>query len=696
MTERLDKQAQLRIPSLWCILLFALLFVGLAHPVLAMSWSEDTRLTDNDAASEFPRVELGFSEALHATNLHLVWQDWDDGSPGVYYARIEHDFSIPVAGQLPDSTSSCWHPDIALDQAGSCAYITWEEWDGTYTGRIMLTKLDEEADKVLDLGGGVVGDKEVSQTSEDTSLPAVCVDAGGTVHLAWEQDVPAPPFGVSVSQIFYARLESAPDSEVYNTTLLERLSNEIPDHYYGAYSPDLVTDVSYTERDTHIVWGDLRTDIYEEELFYTKLSSDGTVSVDDRRLTYDPKVCATPRIERDGSDNLHLVWARFLGEEEGYEVYYAKLDNSGNTVVGPLKMGSGRDPSLCVDHYGDVHVVWSGLYYAKLDNDGSTLIPATHLTGDEWNSRYPDIAVDSQFGSERVHVFWQDNRDGNWELYYKHSLVPELRFTATVLEPDNGLLDSQFDCVVEIESIEDNSSDVSVQVGDLVLVTEWISCGVWEPGALLDEAAFDVAAGASVSCYGRLESGQFESPGHTDTTLHIDLCGSYEYYFRAAPPDTSAAFRVNSEGQVLADSTIYANQFVTGAADVAEWVEVPESVTPGDVVEIDPNCVTAYRPCRTACSSLVAGVVSTEPGVVLGEDGAYGQRALLALTGIVPVKVTNEGGPIQPGDLLVTSSTPGHAMRWAGPEPCSCALVGKALEPMTEDEGLVLVLLTTH
>jgi len=50
----------------------------------------------------------------------------------------------------------------------------------------------------------------------------------------------------------------------------------------------------------------------------------------------------------------------------------------------------------------------------------------------------------------------------------------------------------------------------------------------------------------------------------------------------------------------------------------------------------------------------------------------------------------------QLGDLLVTSSTPGHAMRWAGDEPCPCSLVGKALEPMTEEFGVILVLLTAH
>ncbi len=36
----------------------------------------------------------------------------------------------------------------------------------------------------------------------------------------------------------------------------------------------------------------------------------------------------------------------------------------------------------------------------------------------------------------------------------------------------------------------------------------------------------------------------------------------------------------------------------------------------------------------------------------------------LALTGRVPVKITGENGAIEPGDLLTTSSTPGHAMKW--------------------------------
>ena len=80
--------------------------------------------------------------------------------------------------------------------------------------------------------------------------------------------------------------------------------------------------------------------------------------------------------------------------------------------------------------------------------------------------------------------------------------------------------------------------------------------------------------------------------------------------------------------------------------------------------------------------------------MILGKLEASARRACLALIGIVPVKVTDEGGPILPGDLLVASSTPGRAMRWNGEG--SGALVGKALESMAGSEGVILVLLTAH
>ena len=62
----------------------------------------------------------------------------------------------------------------------------------------------------------------------------------------------------------------------------------------------------------------------------------------------------------------------------------------------------------------------------------------------------------------------------------------------------------------------------------------------------------------------------------------------------------------------------------------------------------------------------VLGVISTKPGLTLGGEDLVGKSGIpvfLALAGRVPVMVSDENGPIRPGDLLTTSSTPGVAMK---------------------------------
>ena len=66
----------------------------------------------------------------------------------------------------------------------------------------------------------------------------------------------------------------------------------------------------------------------------------------------------------------------------------------------------------------------------------------------------------------------------------------------------------------------------------------------------------------------------------------------------------------------------------------------------------------------------------------------------LAVVGIVPCRVTTENGPIIAGDLLVTSSTPGHAMKGTDRARMLGAVVGKALEPLREGTGEIQVLVT--
>jgi len=99
-----------------------------------------------------------------------------------------------------------------------------------------------------------------------------------------------------------------------------------------------------------------------------------------------------------------------------------------------------------------------------------------------------------------------------------------------------------------------------------------------------------------------------------------------------------------------------------------------------------------------AYDTSVAGVVSSQPGVILGERGPG--KVLVAHSGRVRVKVDATYGAIRAGDLLVTSPTPGHAMRSAPLTVGDAAfhrpgtLLGKAIEPLAQGTGEILVLLT--
>jgi len=112
---------------------------------------------------------------------------------------------------------------------------------------------------------------------------------------------------------------------------------------------------------------------------------------------------------------------------------------------------------------------------------------------------------------------------------------------------------------------------------------------------------------------------------------------------------------------------------------------------PGDVLVIGPDgrlmrSSAAYQPT-------VVGVYSTEPGFLGGmRDGEDMEGQVpLAVVGVVPVKASAENGAIQPGDMLVASSIPGHAMR-AGANPSVGTVIGKALAGLDSETGVILML----
>ncbi len=134
-------------------------------------------------------------------------------------------------------------------------------------------------------------------------------------------------------------------------------------------------------------------------------------------------------------------------------------------------------------------------------------------------------------------------------------------------------------------------------------------------------------------------------------------------------------------GQVNTGTFLFSHAITTsfGGYDLAEDYPTRDTdLSAGDVVmtDIEDSLVTK---ATGSYNSKIVGVYSSQPALRLSQRGQSidGLPVVpVALVGRVPVKVTNENGPVKPGDFLTVSATkPGYAMKATR----SGQVIGKAL-----------------
>jgi hypothetical protein len=134
----------------------------------------------------------------------------------------------------------------------------------------------------------------------------------------------------------------------------------------------------------------------------------------------------------------------------------------------------------------------------------------------------------------------------------------------------------------------------------------------------------------------------------------------------------------------------------TNGQDYAENVSVvgPTSqYEPGDLLEISETASSTFQLTTGPYSTAIAGVYSTAPGILAGGTNGVRGNVPLAMVGIAPCKVSAENGLIKPGDLLVSASIPGHAMKGTDRSKMLGAVVGKAMESLEHGSGVIPVLI---
>ncbi|MGN7865498.1 beta strand repeat-containing protein [Chryseobacterium sp. 22458] len=183
--------------------------------------------------------------------------------------------------------------------------------------------------------------------------------------------------------------------------------------------------------------------------------------------------------------------------------------------------------------------------------------------------------------------------------------------------------------------------------------------------------------------------------GNTNPALTVETHSNGSIaLFKSGNPGTVNVARINSAGRGFFNGGTQ-----TGGADVAEVFDVEGTVSEyetGDILVISTHSDRTVEKSSKPYSNLVAGVYATKPGVLLTEehiDTDLSGKVPMGVIGVIPTKVCLENGKIKRGDLLVTSSKSGVAMKANLKKVKIGQVIGKALQDYAQKEiGKIQVL----
>ncbi len=398
-----------------CIIILLLMLIIMSFltqkSVIAQppGWSEDIRLTNALLASGNPSI------AVDGNNVYVVWQD---ARNNVSYDDYEIYFKKST------DNGKTWSEDIRLSNAphysdkpkiavnGSNIHVIWT--DDREEGFKIYYNRSEDA------GNTWIGEVRISSetTMGHTGYLDIAVN-GSNIHVVYGDCSEALN---SDFHIYY--INSSDNGQTWSPR--QRLTSLIrdPNHPSIAINGDNI----------HIVWMDHRDRFgtgTKGAIFYMISTDGGLTWSEDFNLTPMNLDAAYPDIVTNGD----LIHVTFSEEISGiWETHYRRSEDGGISWSEDIQLTDwNRDHcGSSIDVYDvNVSVVWwtswiqepdgnGEIYYINSTDNGYSWSENIRLTYDPERAGQADVSVNGQL----KHTVWNDRRDGNVEIYYKHYPIP--------------------------------------------------------------------------------------------------------------------------------------------------------------------------------------------------------------------------------------------------------------------------------
>jgi len=378
------------------LLLTAIFLLGAI--VLLAQWQPDVRLTNDPGMTSTTANSNARCIALSGDTVHVVWSDNRVGGNYEIFYKHSTDGGLSWGADTRISNNVYFSSNPSISISGSVVIVVWDDdRDGSGNKEIYYNRSSD---------GGASWGTDTRLTNDPALSQNPCVSSSGSlVVVVWADDREA---GNSV--IYYKR--STDGGLIWGAET--RLG--------GAWNPA----VSISGQVIHVAWMDPRG---AHPGVYYKRSSDGGITwgADIPLTINDVAYSDSPSLSVSGLD-VHVAFRDSRNSTgTGYEIFHKHSTDGGITWSPDTQLSNAHvtvyNPSVSVSGSG-VHVVWTDnhegnfkIYYNRSTDGGLSWETVTQLSNGTSVSISPFVAA----SSSAVHVVWQDNRDGNYEIYYKRN-----------------------------------------------------------------------------------------------------------------------------------------------------------------------------------------------------------------------------------------------------------------------------------
>jgi len=391
--------------KLFLFFLFLIINCTLVIDNCTSQWQSDVRLTNDPATSITAYLNNSWCVKASGDTVHVTWSDNRNAQLNleIYYKRsVDGGLTWGDDIRLTNNTGTSECQSVLV--SGPYVHVIWADYrDGN--GEIYYKRSSN---------GGFSWGNDIRLTNDGNASqhPSAAV-SGSDIVVVWD-DTRAGNYEIYFKRSTDNGTTWGMDTRLTNNTAI----SDIP-------------CISIWGSLVIAVWRDNRGANAIEHAYYKRSTDAGLTWGPDSRITSDIMTQWYPSVAISGND-VHVVWEdyRVSGGQNGEIFYKHSADggiNWGNDKQLTSEAGASVRPSLSTSgslSSPNVHIIWTDerdgnkeIYYKCSTNNGTNWGGDIRLTSNSASSYYPFISAAGPI----VHVVWQDNRDGNLEIYYKRN-----------------------------------------------------------------------------------------------------------------------------------------------------------------------------------------------------------------------------------------------------------------------------------